>query len=90
MPASRYESHVVMVAVSGTVMELMLMLMLMLMLKLGLRLVATMRMSRAVAVTIVTVSSTVYLEHNGTKCDQEPNTDTRQEHQPRPLWVIWG
>ena len=98
MPASRYESHVVLVIASGTVMKLMLMLMLelmrmrmlMLMLILMLRLVATMRMLRAVAVTIVTVSSTVYLEHNGTKGDQEANTDTRQKHQASPLWIIWG
>ena len=73
-------------------MKLTLVLMLELMLRRMLRpsLVATVRMLRAVAVTIVTVSSTVYLEHNGAKGDQEANTDTSQEHQPSPLWMTWG
>lgn len=42
-----------------------------------------------VAVAIVTVSSTVYLEDDGNECDDEANTDAAQEHQRCPLRLVW-
>lgn len=41
------------------------------------------------AVAIVTVSSTVYLEDDGAECDDKANADAAQEHQCRPLRLVW-
>lgn len=40
------------------------------------------------AVAIVTVCSTVYLEDDGAECDKKANTDTAQKHQGCPLGLV--
>lgn len=42
-----------------------------------------------VAVAIVTVGSTVYLENYGAEGDDKANADTAQEHQRCPLRLVW-
>ena len=45
-------------------------------------------MVRVLAVAIVTVCSTVYLEDDGAECDEEANTHTAQKHQGCPLGLV--
>lgn len=42
-----------------------------------------------VAVAIVTVSPTVYLEDDGAERDDKANADAAQEHQGCPLGLVW-
>lgn len=42
-----------------------------------------------VAVAIVTVSSTVYLEDDGAECDDKANADAAQKNQRCPLGLVW-
>ena len=49
---------------------------------------APVAMVRVVTVSVVTVCSTVYLEDDGTECDEEAATHTTQKHQGRPLRLV--
>lgn len=42
-----------------------------------------------VAVAIVTVGSTVYLEDYGAECDDKADAHAAQEHQRCPLRLVW-
>lgn len=54
---------------------------------LGLRPLLTVRL-RLLAVAIVTVSPTVYLEDDGTECDKKAEADAAKEDQRCPLWPV--
>ncbi len=45
-------------------------------------------MVRVATVAIVAVSSTVYLEDDGTECDKKADADTAQKHQCCPLGLV--